>query len=491
MNHLGGVEGLRQKGWTIVTSAALDHCAKVNGLKAEILGSGDNQVLIVEVPIRYSPDESAATRKAMEEEARQKFLSFWEYTLRFFNSLGLRIKATETWFSSSLFAYGKTLFHNGRMLPMSLKRICRMLHATNESYPSYQAQCSGIFAAGEAACECSYTCRLPYSIALFELFVAYRRAKQWTPAHQDGLLSWHKEEPCILSLKDGERSFVADMKNANVKWLEKEPLSFMGINSLFPAILGDYATQPMLAYMTRGFPDRLCLAICALRRYIDANHERMSKSVISALLRAFSPKTKEEVDWSMLAEDPTSINILRPQQPRNILKAGVLEFLNSSYVVNNVVTAIVQLDRDQRTVICDRMAAMTPLLPRFMSTLLDGSPVGIAQSFIHSFEKTSSVQRAARRNVPINISRNLRNLERNLARSERDNYLFFLYCLIKEGQPIPTSDYQYAQTLREKTWGRTDISGVTVAHPLSYTKSYPLDDYNIYPYMYRVSNCKE
>ncbi|VDO94127.1 unnamed protein product [Heligmosomoides polygyrus] len=51
-----------------------------------------------------------------ESEAKKKFDKFWMFTSEFFSKLGLSIKASETWFSTSLFAYGKVLFYNGRPL---------------------------------------------------------------------------------------------------------------------------------------------------------------------------------------------------------------------------------------------------------------------------------------------------------------------------------------------------------------------------------------
>ncbi|KAK6052462.1 hypothetical protein COOONC_10033 [Cooperia oncophora] len=72
-HHLGGVEGLRQKGWTIVTSAALTYCARQNGLKADILGSGDNQVLVLEIPLRYGDSEDPYIQERSRDEARLRF----------------------------------------------------------------------------------------------------------------------------------------------------------------------------------------------------------------------------------------------------------------------------------------------------------------------------------------------------------------------------------------------------------------------------------
>lgn len=44
--HLGGIAGMRQKGWTIFTVIILKYVCELNQTSCELLGQGDNQVLI-------------------------------------------------------------------------------------------------------------------------------------------------------------------------------------------------------------------------------------------------------------------------------------------------------------------------------------------------------------------------------------------------------------------------------------------------------------
>lgn len=46
-NRLGGIEGLRQKGWTIITVVQV---AELNNVRCQIMGQGDNQVLVLSYP---------------------------------------------------------------------------------------------------------------------------------------------------------------------------------------------------------------------------------------------------------------------------------------------------------------------------------------------------------------------------------------------------------------------------------------------------------
>lgn len=63
--HLGGIEGLRQKGWTIFTVALLRLVADEAGVLVGLMGQGDNQVLRCSYP--------ASREDAKISQAHQEF----------------------------------------------------------------------------------------------------------------------------------------------------------------------------------------------------------------------------------------------------------------------------------------------------------------------------------------------------------------------------------------------------------------------------------
>lgn len=88
--HLGGIEGLRQKGWTIFTVVLLKYIAEVNEVHCQIMGQGDNQVLIVQ----YVNED--------ERPLRNRHERFLEALDNYLTGIGPPLKLEETW-SSSLF----------------------------------------------------------------------------------------------------------------------------------------------------------------------------------------------------------------------------------------------------------------------------------------------------------------------------------------------------------------------------------------------------
>lgn len=66
-NHLGGMEGMRQKGWTVFTAVILKYICELRQMSYQLLGQGDNQVLIT----HYYHDGSNTV-----ERQHSKFLKY-------------------------------------------------------------------------------------------------------------------------------------------------------------------------------------------------------------------------------------------------------------------------------------------------------------------------------------------------------------------------------------------------------------------------------
>lgn len=71
--HLGGIDGLRQKGWTLFTVVCLKIISQRMGVDCEILGQGDNQVLICKY--RLNSNTTVEERHQNFMKASRDFLS--------------------------------------------------------------------------------------------------------------------------------------------------------------------------------------------------------------------------------------------------------------------------------------------------------------------------------------------------------------------------------------------------------------------------------
>lgn len=106
------LEGLRQKGWTVVTSAMIEHTARSFDMEANILGQGDNQVVVIRLP----PEARLRDLRMTPDSYGQLFVSRLHEVC---SKMGMVLKPDETWVSTVLVEYAKRnyLWGGGRKFP--------------------------------------------------------------------------------------------------------------------------------------------------------------------------------------------------------------------------------------------------------------------------------------------------------------------------------------------------------------------------------------
>jgi hypothetical protein len=124
-NHMGGFEGLRQKGWTLITIAMLLLVEHRVGFKSYIVG-GDNQVCRVHIPKIESTLDNEYL-KIYGKEVNTQITAYADTLSEISQEVGLVIKKEETWISSIYLIYGKEMLIHGAYTPQACKRIARTL----------------------------------------------------------------------------------------------------------------------------------------------------------------------------------------------------------------------------------------------------------------------------------------------------------------------------------------------------------------------------
>lgn len=129
--HLGGVEGLRQKGWTVWTVCIILEAAHDLPLKLGLMGQGDNQIMRESFPDMVSKTEALIIH--------YQFLKRFD---RILSHIGPPLKPEETWTSFDLFVYGKYIIYKGAALCTASKRLARMFQFSNEDFPTLESSLS-------------------------------------------------------------------------------------------------------------------------------------------------------------------------------------------------------------------------------------------------------------------------------------------------------------------------------------------------------------
>lgn len=230
-NHKGGFEGLRQKGWTLITICLLLYVEFQTGIKSVIIGQGDNQVVKILLLLK----EVGLTRDIYLIKYKDHILSeitkFQSVLDKASRALGLEVKMEETFYSTDVLIYGKDILYKGAYLSSATKKISRMLADINEIIPTVHDEISTLQSAGLATAQKSNDFVTPYILCQLETLFTLSR--------------------------DGEFSLLSNERREvkTLKWFSS--VSAKSFLLHLSADFGSCPIQPFLNFFYRGHPDSL------------------------------------------------------------------------------------------------------------------------------------------------------------------------------------------------------------------------------------------
>nr|WPV62817.1 MAG: RNA-dependent RNA polymerase [Jingmen bat rhabdovirus 3] len=480
-DHLGGFEGLRQKGWSVVGALLIRLVSIQHRLKTNVLLQGDNQVII----IRYNMPKGLSNTEFVGSKARhcritQRFMESFSDSC---GSIGLKTKPEETWMSAHLLYYGKIAIIDGTVQSLFLKRICRSLFLTNEVAPAlsnslgslntallssaYQIHdpmiCYTIYMFLGALCVGYYMRFDPIiSSSLYDAIVALREN-----ALDDGLTKSHRH-----LVKTSQEM----LKRLTVlpRWSPlKSPLQTRLLFDILirDASLGGIGGAGWLRYMVRQFPDPVTESLAGaklLHTYLQSDFLKHFFSDLGY------PRLSKSVNYEILVQDPTSLNLMGSTKCTNILRSHVKELFlrnRTQVVANDMVREALAMEISSRPAFLDFLMSIRPVFPRFLSELYSASPLALSESITNKITNTRSAFRMTSRLGSI------KTLREKLFTNE---ILLISNVLIhwpQEIRSIWTCSTTRAQELRTEGWKLT-ITGMTVPHPSEQWGLVSKDKYN-------------
>lgn len=474
--HMGGLEGLRQKGWTIATVCLLELAAYTNYLSHELIGQGDNQVLVLKIP-RPDPlnpwiqDLGYLTPEALVSSRLQKFeRTLYDLTL----AVGLPIKEEETWKSTSLAAYGKVLFYKGRPLPMSLKRISRMFPLANEEFPSIDNDLATVFNAGVAATQYDYDhtagffgasfwiiwileSSLKFHLSIcgkFEDIMFGRRQMRSAHMNMETLFTWpsYTVESKTHSLT---RALYRKSTEQNLNYL-------IWIVTLRPKILGGYSIQHLPGFWAKGFPDPLTASLSFLKLIyftMIENHGHIYTIIKESIKKIFDLRLSSEIQPLHLLQDPVSINLDIPPIGKQLLRNFVQTTIKAIKPLNPQVEDLLKHYDGDLSKLATALYALNPFPAFLLSDILDATIPGYTSLFFSKFEKTSTLLSGT-------AVHHGKQMKETCVRAELRYFAEQVRCSLQSGvEPPPGCTVDWAEHLRFEGW-KKKIEGVTVPFPL-------------------------
>ncbi|QMP82349.1 RNA-dependent RNA polymerase [Isopteran arli-related virus OKIAV103] len=436
-NHLGGFEGLRQKGWTLCTIGLLLLVEATTGLKSYIIGQGDNQVCKLMLPLPENCDSAESYIYSDQEEISSNIDKFIQKLQEYASEIGLHVKKDETWVGMDILAYGKEILYKGAYMPQGLKRISRLLTDVNEIYPTLHTKVSTLQTAGMACSQKSYDIITPYFLCTVEALMVIAR--------DIGKMVSKKELP----------------KNTTAT---TETILFKEFLLCLSSDIGCCPILSLIAFLYRGHPDPLTTHLTSLRILSD-------KVDIAKRMYIWMEKRHYRVgrgDCELLVSNPCALNIDSPETISTKIRRD-LENSLLTYTKNRDLKEIFHAaSQSADAKLFKYLINIDPCHPRVAHEIFRNTVTGSKLSFLSKFSNTRTTQAIfSEKTDSRRMMSEISTLERQMVTHWIHLYKSALCMDIRNAKlKCPTL---LAQELRDDTWsvatnGRK-IEGVTIPHP--------------------------
>ncbi|DBA37118.1 TPA_asm: L [Pinellia alphacytorhabdovirus 1] len=460
--HKGGMEGLRQKGWTIFTVVGLDFICRRHNCQYSIMGMGDNQVLMLTY-FTYKVDGTNRITEEGKREIKKKHESLFLDLIDLFSELGLPLKPLETWSSECLFLYGKYPVWKGMPLTMDLKRLMRVFPFSNMETMTVENILNTVAGSATAAAQSAPSVFLSYIVGLIMLFMASRDLVIYHPLTATNLTGKYK------SISSGKpESFVQwslkTSKGARVSYeITRRILSNSQLSRLMctvPRTIGGYVTFNLPTLAMRGFPDPLTKDLMTVRNWAV----RSTVGSLKGLLKNWSEIIfMPDRNYSMLIEDILSVNHLNPVTPMSSVRQSVNEFLSDGSRIRNAEFRDLMRvgNRKNKETIAEYLCKGEELHIRLLHDIYSSTIMGYSDSIISKVTKTSTLQKLA-------ISKASQDVTKKMSLIEFNYIWYFIWRSSVRGASWSSEcSAEYAKDVRYIGWGKL-LRGVTIAHPMEY-----------------------
>ncbi|UAU42909.1 polymerase [Matariya virus] len=420
----GGLEGLRQKGWSLLNIILLERIARKRNTKIKLLAQGDNQVVCTSFKLTNTRKEHLQKHLAEVIEQNQKIMEDIKHGTA---DLGLIINQEETMISTEYLNYGKVPVFRGNICGLKMKRWARVNCFSNDNLPNLSNVISTV---SSTALSVSH-----FSVSFVDPIYNYNFYGNLAK----NLLEIF--DPCV----GGPLKFKRHRLVSSSKALFLDPS------------LGGVCGMNLNRFLIRNFPDPITESLS----FWNLIYQNTNNPIIKRICcNAGNPSVQMGLrdDYRSLLEDPTSINIPRGLSPLTMLRNEIRQnMLSSAWTIKNgIIKDITLLGNREDEELLDFVRSTKPLFPRFISQLKSSTACGIRDSIVGMYENSKTIRKF--------FLDNLRDdFDEKVIQSELDavKKLDLLLEMDHMGWSCSASK---ADQLREMSWGN-EIVGMTIPHP--------------------------
>ncbi|UAX43315.1 polymerase [Porton virus] len=432
----GGLEGLRQKGWSILNLLVIERESKIRNTLVKILAQGDNQTISTFYTIQNHQIEEELTHQLSNiVKNNNAVMSAIE---RGTNSLGLLINKDETMVSADYLNYGKVPIFRGIIRGLDAKRWSRVNFGNNDQLPSTGGLLASVTTNSLTVAHFSQN---PLNaMHLHNLFanVTLSILEIYNPALRDSPMEIFKQKDCLLT-------------------------KFFRITAIYlDPSLGGIGGTSLTRYLIRMFPDPVTESLSFWKLIYQTTNDSDLKCLCLKIgnpqLEEFEPKHLDK-----LIEDPVGLNIKRGISATNLLKNEVKKNLlqNSNQYQNAIIRHALEYITNEEESLFAWVRSIKPLFPRFISEFVNATYYGITTSIVGLFQNSRTIRNQFRKKYT-------KRIDDVVFKSE----IIGITSLIKICNSVKDIEDNIwvcssglADQLREKSWG-AKVLGTTVPHPI-------------------------
>nr|UED36916.1 polymerase [Mediterranean bat virus] len=426
----GGLEGLRQKGWSIVNLLVIARESKIRNTSIKTLAQGDNQVICTHYRLRnYRNERELVLLLEQIKKNNDAIMSAIESGT---NKLGLIINKDETIQSADYLNYGKVPIFRGLIRGLECKRWSRVTCVTNDQLPTCANLMSSV--STNALTVAHFDLNPINAMNHFNFFGNF--ARRLMEIHNPAMRS---------SLRNTDLQYKAFSFKVAVLYLD-------------PSIGGVCGTA-LTRFLIRSFPDPVTESLSFWKLIYHTTDNAELKQLACNLGR---PKIAmfraDHID--KLLEDPTSLNIAMGMSPTNLIKTKIKDSLvkDRHSIQNEVIRdSIIHLHQDDQE-LRDFLWSIDPLFPRFLSEFKSGTFMGVAEGVVSLFQNSRTVRSMFKKQMSSE-------LDALIYKSEESSLAHLCGLGKDKNAAIWDCSSDHADLLRRKSWGRP-VLGATIPHPI-------------------------
>ncbi|QVU40010.1 RNA-dependent RNA polymerase [Mejal virus] len=429
----GGLEGLRQKGWSILNLLVIQREARVRNTSVKVLAQGDNQVICSQYKTKqHRNDEELKMALEQMKLNNQTIMDSIECGT---SKLGLVINQDETMQSADYLNYGKIPIFRGVIRGLETKRWSRVTCVTNDQLPT----CANLLSSVSTnALTVSH-----FSVHPINAMIQYNYFGNFSRL----LLYLH--DPALR----------CSLYSSQLKGLDIHGFGFKVALLYLDPSLGGVCGTALTRFLIRSFPDPVTESLSFWKViYENASSPELKKLAIqfgNPKIASFRPSHIEK-----LLEDPTSLNIAMGMSPANLLKTEIKKNLlrTRNTIKNQIVKDAVSHVHTEDQRLRSFLWGIDPLFPRFLSEFKSGTFMGVASSIVSLFQNSRTIRNIFKEYMS-------REIDTLIVHGEQTSLEHLSKYNGRTENKIWTCSATQADWLRRCSW-RRPVLGTTIPHPI-------------------------